>query len=183
VSFEIEDDKRGFTMKKLTNAFILPLGLAGLVLAGCTHQAARPSASPTTTTSTTSSAAAPATRSSSSTAGSSRSTGNAVRKAASAESDTGLPASTGIPACDDYLASYRSCHRAAAIYPADQIDSRYAQMRHTLLRDSQDPDIRPQLANRCNSLASNLKQALHGKSCAPDAAPASTSPAAASSGG
>jgi hypothetical protein len=169
-------------MKKLTNAFILPLGLAGLVLAGCSHQAAKPSAAPTTT-STTTSTTAPATRTTSSATGSPRSTGNAVRKAASSESDAGLPASTGIPACDDYLASYRSCHRAAAIYPADQIDSRYAQMRHTLLRDSQDPDIRPQLANRCNSLASNLKQALHGKSCAPDAAPASTSPAAAGSGG
>lgn len=167
-------------MKNLTNKLILPLGLAGLVLAGCSHEAAKPTASSTTTS--TSSTAAPATRTTSSTTGS-RSTGSAVRKASTAVSDAGLPSSTGVPACDDYLASYRSCHRAAAIYPADQIDSRYEQMRHTLLRDSQDPDIRPQLANRCNSLASNLKQALHGKSCAPDAAPASTSPAAAGSGG
>ena len=165
-------------MKNLTNKLIVPLGLAGLVLAGCTHQAAKPTTSSTTTS--TSSTAAPATRTTSSTTGSPRS---AVRKVPAAVSDAGLPSSTGIPACDDYLASYRSCHRAAAIYPPDQIDSRYAQMRHTLLRDSQDPDIRPQLANRCNSLASNLKQALHGKSCAPDAAPASTSPAAAGSGG
>jgi len=168
-------------MKKMTNKLIVPLGLAGLILAGCTHQAAKPTTS-SSTTSTTTSTAAPTTRTTSSTTGSPR-TGTSVRKASTAVSDANLPSSTGIPACDDYLASYRSCHRAAAIYPADQIDSRYEQMRHTLLRDSQDPDIRPQLANRCNSLASNLKQALHGKSCAPDAAPASTSPAAAGSGG
>jgi hypothetical protein len=167
-------------MKKLTIKLIVPLGLAGLILAGCSHQAAKPTASSTATSTTTSTTAAPATRTTSTATGSPRS---AVRKASSAVSDAGLPSSTGIPACDDYLASYRSCHRAAAIYPADQIDSRYEQMRHTLLRDSQDPDIRPQLTNRCNSLASNLKQALHGKSCAPDAAPASTSPAAAGSGG
>ncbi|WP_250625705.1 hypothetical protein [Pinirhizobacter soli] len=170
-------------MKNLTNKLIVPLGLAGLILAGCTHQATKPTTSSTTSSSTTSSTAAPATRSTTSTTGSPHGTGNTVRKASSSVSDAGLPSSTGIPACDDYLASYRSCHRAAAIYPADQIDSRYDQMRHTLLRDSQDPDIRPQLSNRCNSLASNLKQALHGKSCAPDAAPASTSPAAAGSGG
>lgn len=167
-------------MKKMTNKLIVPLGLAGLILAGCTHQATKPTTASTTASTTTSSTAVPATRTTTSTTGSPRST---VRKASSAVSDAGLPSSTGIPACDDYLASYRSCHRAAAIYPADQIDSRYEQMRHTLLRDSQDPDIRPQLTNRCNSLASNLKQALHGKSCAPDAAPASTSPAAAGSGG
>ncbi|HEY4145386.1 hypothetical protein [Pinirhizobacter sp.] len=166
-------------MKNLTSKLIVPLGLAGLILAGCSHQEAKPTTSSTTSTST----VAPTTRTTSSTAGTSRSTSGTVRKAASSVSDAGLPSSTGVPACDDYLASYRSCHRAAAIYPADQIDSRYEQMRHTLLRDSQDPDIRPQLANRCNSLASNLKQALHGKSCAPDAAPASTSPAAAGSGG
>ena len=46
-------------------------------------------------------------------------------------------------------------------------------MSTSLLRDSQDPDIRPQLAARCNSLASQLRQALHGKSC--DSAPAATS--------
>lgn len=169
-------------MKNLTIKLIVPLGLAGLVLAGCSHQAAKPTTTSTTTSTSTSGTAAPATRTTSSATGSPR-TGSAVRKAATTASDAGLPSSTGVPACDDYLASYRSCHRAAAIYSPDQIDSRYEQMRHTLLRDSQDPDIRPQLANRCNSLASNLKQALHGKSCAPDAAPASTSPAAAGSGG
>lgn len=86
-----------------------------------------------------------------------------------------LPASTGIPACDDYLASYRACHRAAAIYAPDQIESHYQQMRQSLLRDSLRPEIRPQLAARCNSLAGTLRQALHGKTCGLDPA-ASGSP-------
>lgn len=77
-----------------------------------------------------------------------------------------LPANTGITACDDYLASYVACHRTAAIYAPDQIDSHYQDMRTSLLRDSLDPTIRPQLGARCTSLAVQLRQALHGKSCA-----------------
>ncbi|UGB37328.1 hypothetical protein [Frateuria soli] len=80
-----------------------------------------------------------------------------------------LPESTGIPACDNYLASYVACHRAAAIYKPGEIQGRYEAMRTSLLRDAQDPAIRPNLATRCNSLASQLRQALHGKSC--EAAP------------
>jgi hypothetical protein len=76
-----------------------------------------------------------------------------------------LPDSTGIPACDDYLSSYVACHRAAAVYKPDEIQGRYEAMRTSLLRDAQDPSIRPNLATRCNSLASQLRQALHGKSC------------------
>jgi hypothetical protein len=87
-----------------------------------------------------------------------------------------LPANTGIAACDDYLASYMACHRAANIFAPNQLQSRYNAMRTSLLRDSQDPDIRPQLAARCNSLAGQLRDALHGKSCDTNAAPASTSP-------
>jgi hypothetical protein len=74
---------------------------------------------------------------------------------------------TGIAACDDYLASYRACHRAAGIFTPDQIEPRYQEMRQSLLRDAQDPNIRPQLALRCNSLARSLREALHGKSCSP----------------
>lgn len=76
-----------------------------------------------------------------------------------------LPAKTGIAACDDYLASYVACHRAAGIYAPDQIESRYDQMRHSLIEDSQDPDMRPQLGTRCVALANQLHQVLHGKSC------------------
>ena len=72
---------------------------------------------------------------------------------------------TGIPACDAYLSTYIACHRAAGIFAPGQLQSRYEMMRDSLLRDSLDPDIRPQLANRCASLAGSLREALHGKSC------------------
>ncbi|TAM64604.1 MAG: hypothetical protein EPN49_00180 [Rhodanobacter sp.] len=87
-----------------------------------------------------------------------------------------LPDKTGIAACDDYLSSYIACHRAAAIFPPDQLPSRYQMMRNSLLRDSLNPDMRPQLATRCNSLARQLRQALHGKSCDVNPAPASSTP-------
>lgn len=81
-----------------------------------------------------------------------------------------LPDRTGVPACDDYLSSYIACHRAANIFPADQLQTRYEMMRTTLLRDSLDPKTRTFQADRCNALAAALRDALHGKSC--DAAPA-----------
>lgn len=76
-----------------------------------------------------------------------------------------LPSRTGIAACDDYLASYRACHRAAGIFAPDQVEPRYREMRQSLLRDSIDPHIRPQLATRCNALARSMREALHGRSC------------------
>jgi len=76
-----------------------------------------------------------------------------------------LPSHTGIPACDAYLSTYIACHRAAGIFAPDQLQGHYEMMRDSLLRDSQDPDIRPQLANRCESLEQSLREALHGKSC------------------
>ncbi|EIL95993.1 hypothetical protein UU5_08730 [Rhodanobacter sp. 115] len=76
-----------------------------------------------------------------------------------------MPSRTGIPVCDAYLSTYIACHRAANIFAPDQLQSRYETMRDSLLRDSQDPDIRPQLANRCESLQQSLHEALHGKSC------------------
>lgn len=76
-----------------------------------------------------------------------------------------LPDHTGIAACDDYLSSYLGCHRAADIFPPDQLPARYQTMRTSLLRDSRNPATRPQLAARCNSLAAQLRQSLHGKSC------------------
>ncbi|WP_017460965.1 hypothetical protein [Dyella ginsengisoli] len=74
----------------------------------------------------------------------------------------------GIEACDRYLASYRTCHRAAGIFPPGQIEPHYREMRSSLLRDSLDPHIRPQLATRCEVLTRSLREALDGKSCATD---------------
>jgi hypothetical protein len=95
---------------------------------------------------------------------------DSARTASSAAEAPALPDHTGIPACDDYLSSYLACHRAANVFPADQLQNRYETMRTTLLRDSQDPKTRPFQANRCNALASALHDALHGKAC--DAMPA-----------
>lgn len=137
---------------------ILAAMIASLLLAGCAQhenaRSTRPAATTTSTTSTTST--------------------TPRARAAPARSETvpgeatqaSLPDKTGIPVCDDYLSSYLACHRAAAIYAPSQLQSRYEAMRTSLLRDSKNPDIRPQLGARCNSLASQLREALHGKSCA-----------------
>lgn len=86
-----------------------------------------------------------------------------------------LDGTTGVAACDDYLSSYLACHRVARLYPPDQLQSRYEAMRSILLRDSENPQIRPQLAARCNSLSTQLRQRLQGKSCAETPAPATGS--------
>ncbi|MBV8158217.1 MAG: hypothetical protein JO278_11205, partial [Dyella sp.] len=52
----------------------------------------------------------------------------------------------------------------------------YEAMRDSLLRDSQDPNTRPQLSGRCTALAQTLRQALHGKACGPTN-PGTSSPA------
>jgi hypothetical protein len=75
-------------------------------------------------------------------------------------------ARTGIAACDDYLASYRACHRAAGIFPPDQLDGHYRSMRDSLLDAARDPRSRPLLGQRCRLLARQLGEALHGASCA-----------------
>jgi hypothetical protein len=146
---------------------LLALFTGGLAMACCSSSPTAQSAGTvhTRSGSTTTAGAAPAARS----------------KAAVSNHPAGqpLPANTGIPACDDYLASYVACHRSAAIYAPDQIQPRYEAMRDSLLRDSQDPNIRPQLGARCTSLALQLRDALHGKSCAA-VSPATTSSAAGS---
>jgi hypothetical protein len=149
------------TLSRLTPVLLI----TSLLLAACAHQ--QPS---TRTTNNPATAAA---------GEQTRSTSHAKRAASTrnaADENANLPDSTGIAACDDYLSSYIACHRAAAIYAPDQLEYRYQAMRTSLLRDSQKPDVRPQLAARCNSLATQLRQALHGKSCTESPAPASSTP-------
>ena len=157
------------TLTRLTLAAMI----GGLLLAGCAeHKATR-----TTTTSTT--ATSSATTSNTATTGSSKPRQQSRTVTSNGHittTDVALPERTGIPACDDYLSSYLACHRAAAIFPPNQLQSRYEAMRTSLLRDSENPDIRPQLGARCNSLATQLRQALHGKSCAATPATASSTP-------
>ncbi|HTH68869.1 MAG TPA: hypothetical protein VL545_11475 [Rhodanobacter sp.] len=152
-------------MPALSHLTLISL-LGGLLLAGCTqHPVTR-----TTTTSATTTTPSTSTTRAASTPQREHAAPNRSKPAAEPD----LSDNTGIAACDDYLASYLACHRAAAIYAPDQLQSRYEAMRSSLLRDSKNPDIRPQLAARCNSLASQLRQALHGKSCAENPAPAGT---------
>jgi hypothetical protein len=158
----------------------LTLLAGGLLLGGCTHKDTTRKAPPATGTTATTAPAAGSTTT--------RSTPPAqTRKRATSRTPTTTPEPataaavdsnerTGIAACDDYLDSYLACHRAAKIYAPDQLQSRYEAMRTSLLRDAKDPDIRPQLGARCNSLATQLRQALHGKACDSEPARTSTSP-------
>lgn len=80
---------------------------------------------------------------------------------------------TGIPDCDRYLASYLACHRAAGIFPADQLATRYADMRRSLLDAATDPQARNYVGARCRVLTTQLEQALAGRPCdAPARTPA-----------
>ena len=155
------------TLPRLT----LTCVITGLLLAGCAHQPATRTTSNVATT-----PATPATASTpSATAGSTQHPHHVVSSNGHVTAeDVNMPDHTGIPACDDYLSSYMACHRAAGIFTPEQLPARYQAMRTSLLADSENPDIRPELAARCNSLAATLREALHGKSCAVSPAPAST---------
>ncbi|MFC5525120.1 hypothetical protein ACFPPA_05130 [Rhodanobacter ginsengisoli] len=139
--------------------------IAGLLLTGCAeHPAARSTKVSTSSATVTTTETGTVHRQ------------HSVASGSRTATEANLPDRTGIPACDDYLSSYLACHRAAAIYAPDQLQYRYQAMRTSLLRDSRNPDIRPQLGARCNSLATQLRQALHGKSCAENPAPAASTP-------
>jgi hypothetical protein len=143
--------------------------IASLLLAGCAHQPPPKAATrPVSTTAVTTTSSTPAAAGTSSHHHAAPANGHITVE------DMNLPERTGIPVCDDYLTSYMACHRAAAIFSPDQLPARYQAMRTSLLLDSENPDIRPQLAARCNSLASQLREALHGKSCEQGPAPASS---------
>jgi hypothetical protein len=157
------------TLPRLT---ITLLGV-GLMLTGCANHPARSGSTGTSgSQSASETPATPRAQPSESRGAGRASRGNHAAAAGTSEQASKLPDSTGIPACDDYLASYVACHRAAAIYKPNEIQGRYEAMRTSLLRDSQDSAIRPNMATRCNSLASQLRQALHGKSC--EGAPAAS---------
>src|SRR5690242_13962205 len=71
----------------------------------------------------------------------------------------------GVASCDQYLSTYKACHRAAHIFAPGQIEAHYEQMRDGLLRDARDPLKRATLDQRCRALSRQLQEALHGKSC------------------
>ena len=146
--------------------------VAAVLLASCSQEEPRPAPRPVPAShhvSTTRQAPAPVQNKVSHTAPAGAETTEDV-------GESGQTEQTGIPACDDYLSSYIACHRAAHIFAPGQLPERYRAMREGLMRDSKNPDIRPQLAARCNSLARQLRDALHGKSCAVEPASGSSNP-------
>lgn len=153
---------------------LAPLLIGALALAACSDHKTKPTATTTHTATSTTTTTATTSGKSRETTSTSTSTSTPKSGSRTGAKQGPLPESTGIAPCDEYLASYKSCHLAAGIYARDQIDSRYDMMRTSLLRQSQDPDMRDQLSNRCISLANQLKEALHGKSCTDVPAPAST---------
>jgi hypothetical protein len=157
------------TLSRLT----LAATLAGLLLGGCADHPATRATVPSTATKT---HVAATSAHSTDDQPVHRSSTAATSARADDTNIADAPENTGIAACDDYLSSYLACHRAAKIYAPDQLQSRYEAMHTSLMRDSQNPDIRPQLGARCNSLASQLRQALHGKSCASAPEPSSSTP-------
>jgi hypothetical protein len=148
---------------------LLALVAGGVILGGCSD---KPQTRATTSTHTTT--AQPASHATG-TAGATTGTTKPRTGTVTTSGGKPLPNSTGIPACDDYLASYVSCHAVAGVYTPDQLQSRYQDMRTSLLQDSVDPNTRPQLGARCTALAKQLRETLQGKACAP------VSPAAGSS--
>lgn len=84
-----------------------------------------------------------------------------------------IPVVTGVSSCDAYLASYQACHRAAGIFPADQLPAHYQAMHDSLLAAAHDPQAKPYLDARCHVLDSQLQASLQGRPCTtPATAPA-----------
>jgi len=140
---------------------LLALAAGGVILAGCSS---KPETRPVTTAH---GSTANTTPSGSRAASAGTTTSKPRTGTVTTSGGSPLPNSTGIAACDDYLASYMSCHAAAGVYPADQLQSRYQDMRTSLLQDSVDPNKRPLMGARCTALAKQLRETLKGKSCAP----------------
>jgi hypothetical protein len=71
----------------------------------------------------------------------------------------------GVPACDDFLASYRACHAVIGAYAPDILDKRYDELRTTLVSQAHDPELSPTLEARCNGLIAQRDEALAGRAC------------------
>jgi hypothetical protein len=71
----------------------------------------------------------------------------------------------GVEACDDYLESYKSCHRVIGIYAPDTIESRYGELRARLVAQGRDPANHDGLRLQCESLGADMKTTLDGRDC------------------
>jgi len=75
----------------------------------------------------------------------------------------------GVPACDDFLASYKACHMVIGTYAPDILDKRYMELRNTFVSQSHDPAVSGTLEARCNGLIAQRDEALAGRACLPSA--------------
>lgn len=80
-----------------------------------------------------------------------------------------LPEHTGVKACEDYLATYKACHRVIGAYAPDAIDQKYDELRSNLLQRSTTDEGKTQIQNQCASLAATMKEALNDRECTPAA--------------
>jgi hypothetical protein len=71
----------------------------------------------------------------------------------------------GVPACDDFLSSYRACHAVIGAYAPDVLERRYDELRRTLVSQASDPEVSASLEARCNGLIAQRDEALAGRAC------------------
>jgi len=72
---------------------------------------------------------------------------------------------TGVPVCDNYLASYRQCHKTIGQAAPAAIDGNFERLRDSLVRESGTPEGRAQISGRCKNLAALVQEALAGRKC------------------
>lgn len=75
---------------------------------------------------------------------------------------------TGVAVCDEYLASYRACHRVIGAYAPSSIDERLEMLRTTWQEIAADPARSDRLLEQCQSLTDTMKEALNGRACTSD---------------
>jgi len=85
------------------------------------------------------------------------------REAVPAERPTG--SLTGVPVCDQYLASYRRCHTTIGQSTPAAMDEKFERLRASMVRQSGTPEGRAQISGQCKGLAALVQEALAGRKC------------------
>ncbi len=72
---------------------------------------------------------------------------------------------TGVPVCDQYLASYRQCHTTIGQATPAAIDANFERLRDSMVRQSGTPEGRAQISGQCKGLAALVQESLGGRKC------------------
>ncbi len=72
---------------------------------------------------------------------------------------------TGVPVCDNYLASYRQCHTTIGQTAPAAIDQNFERLRDSMVRQSGTPEGRAQISGQCKGLAALVQEALGSRKC------------------